>query len=195
MKRIICSIQLLFISILLINSTASALSITDTQSITTDGGSANIDVSVTREAATFSVTLPTSFPVNISSTGEVITAPEVNMINNGGAEVLIKKIEIQSGTGWELKPYNASILNALPVNTKALGWQMTVGGESVSTQNSGTSEVLVENNPVYSGGMKIPSGNSIAINYNVLFPVFINTSKVVSQPATVIFTVGWNIAP
>ena len=73
-----------------------------TQNITTDGGSATIDIPVTREAATFSVTLPTSFPVYLSGTGKVTTSSNVAIRNDSVVEVFVQKIEIKCGTGWTL---------------------------------------------------------------------------------------------
>lgn len=177
----------------IIAMTSLATSSFATQTITTDGGSATIDIPVTREAATFSVTLPTSFPVYLSGTGKVTTSSNVAIRNDSIVEVFVQKIEIKSGTGWTLNSYDINSIKALPVNTKSMGWQMTVGGETVATSATGSSEVLAKNTSYYTGGMKIPAGGSIPVTYNAMFPDRNESSVLKDTSATVIFTVAWNV--
>ena len=55
--------------------------------ISTSGGSQEVPAVLDAEAATFSVTVPTSLPISVSATGEVTTADDVKIVNNSHGAV------------------------------------------------------------------------------------------------------------
>lgn len=147
-------------------------------------GSASVPVNVTREAATFSVVVPTTLPISVDADGNVTTATDTAIINNSGATVAVTKVELNSQSNWTLAAYNRDILN-LPVDAKQFGLQMNIGDKTVATSNSGTSDVLSD-----SLNARIVKGQNCAVNYNALFPA--RTAAVSdTQIANVVFTVGW----
>ena len=147
-------------------------------------GSASVPVNVTREAAIFSVVVPTTLPIAVDADGNVTTATDATIINNSGAPVAVTKVELTSQSNWTLAAYSRDILN-LPVDAKQFGLQMNIGDKTVATSNSGTSDILSD-----SLNAQIAKGQNCAVTYNALFPA--RTAAVSdTQIANVVFTVGW----
>lgn len=153
-------------------------------SVDSTTGSASVPVNVTREAATFSVVVPTTLPISVDADGNVTTATDAAIINSSGAPVAVTKVELASLSDWTLAAYSRDILN-LPVDTRQFGLQMNIGGKTVATSNSGTSDILSD-----SLNARIAKGQNCAVTYNALFPA--QTAAVSdTQIANVVFTVGW----
>ena len=158
--------------------------IDSTKSVDPTTGSASVPVNVTREAATFSVVVPTTLPISVDADGNVTTATDATIINNSSAPVDVTKVELASLSDWTLAAYSRDILN-LPVDAKQFGLQMNIGDKTVATSNSGTSDVLSD-----SLNARIVKGQNCAVTYNALFPA--RTAAVSdTQIANVVFTVGW----
>lgn len=158
--------------------------IDSTKSVDPTTGSASVPVNVTREAATFSVVVPTTLPIAVDADGNVTTATDASIINNSSAPVAVTKVELNSQSNWTLAAYNRDILN-LPVDAKQFGLQMNIGDKTVATSNSGTSDILSD-----SLNAQITKGQNCAVTYNALFPA--RTAAVSdTQIANVVFTVGW----
>ena len=147
-------------------------------------GAASVPVTVAREAATFSVTVPTTLPISADADGNVTTATDAAIINNSGAPVAVTKVELASLSDWTLAAYSRDILN-LPVDTRQFGLQMNIGDKTIATSNSGTSDTLSD-----SLNARIAKGQNCAVTYNALFPA--QTAAVSdTKIANVVFTVGW----
>lgn len=158
--------------------------IDSTKSVDPTTGSASVPVNVTREAATFSVVVPTTLPIAVDADGNVTTATDASIINNSSAPVAVTKVELNSQSNWTLAAYNRDILN-LPVDAKQFGLQMNIGDKTVTTSNSGTSDILSD-----SLNAQITKGQNCAVTYNALFPA--RTAAISdTQIANVVFTVGW----
>lgn len=158
--------------------------IDSTKSVDPTTGSASVPVNVTREAATFSVVVPTTLPISVDADGNVTTATDAAIINSSGAPVAVTKIELASLSDWTLAAYSRDILN-LPVDTRQFGLQMNIGDKTIATSNSGTSDILSD-----SLNARIAKGQNCAVTYNALFPA--QTAAISdTQIANVVFTVGW----
>ena len=158
--------------------------IDSTKSVDPTTGSASVPVNVTREAATFSVVVPTTLPISVDADGNVTTATDATIINNSSAPVAVTKVELASLSDWTLAAYSRDILN-LPVDAKQFGLQMNIGDKTVATSNSGTSDILSD-----SLNAQIAKGQICAVTYNALFPAQ-TTAVSDTQIANVVFTVGW----
>lgn len=158
--------------------------IDSTKSVDPTTGSASVPVNVTREAATFSVTVPTTLPISVDADGNVTTATDATIINNSGAPVAVTKVELNSQSNWTLAAYSRDILN-LSVDAKQFGLQMNIGDKTIATSNSGTSDILSD-----SLNARIAKGQNCAVTYNALFPA--QTAAVSgTRIANVVFTVAW----
>ena len=158
--------------------------IDSTKSVDPTTGSASVPVTVAREAATFSVIVPTTLPISVDANGNVTTATDAAINNNSSAPVAVTKVELTSQSNWTLAAYSRDILN-LPVDTRQFGLQMNIGDKTVATSNSGTSDVLSD-----SLNARIVKGQNCAVTYNALFPAQ-TTAVSDTQIANVVFTVGW----
>ena len=153
-------------------------------SVDSTTGAASVPVNVTREAATFSVVVPTTLPISVDADGNVTTATDATIINSSSAPVAVTKVELTSQSNWTLAAYNRDILN-LPVDAKQFGLQMNIGDKTVATSYSGTSDILSD-----SLNAQIAKGQNCVVTYNALFPA--RTAAVSdTQIANVVFTVGW----
>lgn len=158
--------------------------IDSTKSVDPTTGAASVPVTVAREAATFSVTVPTTLPISVDADGNVTTATDAAINNNSGAPVAVTKVELTSQSNWTLAAYSRDILN-LPVDTKQFGLQMNIGNKTVATSNRGTSDILSD-----SLNARIAKGQNCAVTYNALFPA--QTAAVSgTRIANVVFTVAW----
>ena len=158
--------------------------IDSTKSVDPTTGSASVPVNVTREAATFSVVVPTTLPISVDADGNVTTATDATIINSSSAPVAVTKVELNSQSNWTLAAYSRDILN-LSVDAKQFGLQMNIGNKTIATSNSGTSDILSD-----SLNARIAKGQNCAVTYNALFPA--QTAAVSdTQIANVVFTVGW----
>lgn len=153
-------------------------------SVDSTTGAASVPVNVTREAAIFSVVVPTTLPISVDADGNVTTATDAAIINNSGAPVAVTKVELASLSDWTLAAYSRDILN-LSVDAKQFGLQMNIGDKTVATSNSGTSDILSD-----SLNAQIAKGQNCAVTYNALFPAQ-TTAVSDTQIANVVFTVGW----
>lgn len=155
-----------------------------------------VDIPVTREAATFNVTVPTSLPLHVSTNGEVTTATNAKLVNNSGAPVYVKKVEINTVGDWTLAAYDEAGLPDADADSHMIGWQMSIGGETIQTTTSGSSATLVENKALYKGGMAMGKSGSAdsecAVDYDAVLPSM-TTPVSKTTVANVVFTVGWNI--
>lgn len=158
--------------------------IDSTKSVDPTTGAASVPVTVAREAATFSVTVPTTLPISVDADGNVTTATDAAINNNSGAPVAVTKVELASLSDWTLAAYSRDILN-LPVDTRQFGLQMNIGDKTIATSNSGTSDILSD-----SLNARIAKGQNCAVTYNALFPA--QTAAVSgTRIANVVFTVAW----
>lgn len=159
-------------------------SLRDGTSVDSTTGAASVPVTVTRAAATFSVTVPTTLPVSVSADGTVTTATDAVITNNSGGPVSVTKVELTGQNDWTLAAYTQDILN-LPVDTKQFGLQMNISDKTVATSSSGASEVLSD-----SLNARITKGQKCPVIYDALFPAQ-TTAASNEQIANVVFTVGW----
>lgn len=153
-----------------------ALSITSTSAALTGGGTSDTPVTITADAATFSVTVPTTIPIYVSADGTVTTSNNFKLINNSCADVLVSNLYVSVSDPWQLVDFSEDF-STKPVGSKYLALQF------------GPCDVYVD-------GTTNLASSTIRANGFKLMPL---TAKVTPQReassnldiAKVIFTVGW----
>ena len=75
--------------------------------ITTVGGAKEVPVSVSVEAPTFSVTIPTGLPIDVSSTGDVTVANNAKITNNSHAATKVSNLSITGASGWNTLDFDS----------------------------------------------------------------------------------------
>lgn len=150
-----------------------------------DTGSASVPITVTRTAMTFSVTVPTTLPVDIAADGTITTADNVVITNSCPASIVISQIEVQSLSDWTLIPYSKGVGGSLPPDDKNVGLQLIAADKSFATKADGESEIIGSD-----CGVTIASKSSCSIKY--VAEISAQLSALASeQVANVIFTVDW----
>ena len=149
-------------------------------------GSASVPITVTREAMVFSVTLPTTLPLNVASDGIITTANNAVITNNCAAYIDISQIQVQAINDWTLIPYSKGSGKNLTPASKNIGLQLTIGSKSVATKSTGASEVVGS----YCATNIAPK-SSCSIAYTAEIPAQPSALTNV-QVANVIFTVDWS---
>lgn len=159
--------------------------IDSTKSVDPTTGSASVPVNVTREAATFSVTVPTSLPISVDADGNVTTATDAAIINNSGAPVAVKSVEVIGQNKWEIAPYDKVTVRSLPVNTMSFGLRIELGGIAAATSINGPSEILA-----YNSNIDIDRQQELTITYDALIPAQEKGIRD-TQIANVVYTIAW----
>lgn len=159
--------------------------IDSTKSVDPTTGSASVPVNVTREAATFSVVVPTTLPISVDADGNVTTATDAAIINNSGATVAVKSVEVIGQNKWGIAPYDKVTVRSLPVNTMSFGLRMELGGIASATSINGPSEILA-----YNSNIDIDRQQKLTITYDALIPAQENGIRN-TQIANVVYTIAW----
>ena len=157
------------------------------QKVDSSTGAADVPITVTRDAPTFSVTVPTSMPISVGADGEVTTAGDVTIKNNSSRSVCVKSVVINAASGWTLAKFDKAAMRNEAIDAKKLGFSMTMGTQTAATTTTGQSETI---GSYTASDITIDAGSQLAINYDAIIPA--QTSGLAQeQAASVIFTVDW----
>lgn len=158
--------------------------------ISSSGSTGSVPIEISAEASTFSVTVPTSIPLNVDANAAVTCANNLKIINNSPAVVYVQQVKVQDGD-WSITDFNGgdrSSLASAAVNSNKLGIALTPdGGNRIATSGSGTQ---------YIGGYPnwaVASGGELGLQCEAIATA-VSEAKSNVQAASVVFTVGWNEA-
>lgn len=152
-----------------------------------ENGAADIPITVTREAATFSVTVPTSLPVTVAADGTVTVADNATIENNGSGAVCVKNVKVTASENWALASFDKSAMLKEAPGTKKVGLSITMGSKTAATSAAGQSEDIgsYDNTDI-----TIAAGNKLKVTYDATIPAQPN-GLTQEQAASVIFTIDW----
>lgn len=150
--------------------------------VTAFADSSNVPVDLTVEAPIFSVTVPTSLPITLTSTGDVVVADNAAIVNNSAGPVVITGITTNGINGWATEDYDAFAPNSVKLNTKNFGMALTLGSANIHTKGGNLND--------FSGSITLAKGESLPLIYNAKVPAQKEASSN-NQIAEVIFTVNW----
>ena len=174
--------------------------------IETDGGNGSTPVYLsstqdgtiggTPAATAMSVTIPTSFPMAMSQTGDVTTADNTKIVNNSYGAVRVKSVTITAGTGWKLTAFgNKATLASEKVDSNKLGFAMKLGsGAQVATDASNVTSKTLISSPVtgcYMSGNGDTAHNFIDITYSAIVTP-LSEAVTNANVANVVFVVEWD---
>lgn len=188
-KRIIAG---LMAAIMLMGMT-SAMAADETVNITTDGGSGTTTVTLTAEAATFSVDVPTGIPIKVNSDGTVTVPSNLAITSASSAPVKVTKVEMTNGT-WNLVGYDAANMAAEKVGSKKLAFSITAGADGVDKATLKTADMA---EGVTSQELGTPNWTIAAKTGSLPIELAAKASTVseaitaAENAATVVFTIGW----
>ena len=152
------------------------------------GGTGSAVVNLDVEAPTFSVTVPTALPINVSADGEVTTSSEAKIVNNIHGSVIVTNVTVTGKTYWQVVEADKD-MSSVAVNTKEFG--MTINGDKTTAEGA----LTFSQGNWAAIGAKDDAGNTdeLAITYDaVVAPQASNIDA--TEIADIVFTVGWNTA-
>lgn len=162
----------------------------DGQQVTGEGGGeGQVPVELTQSATTFDVTVPTVLPIYVDGNGNVTTAEDVYIVNNGYGMVEVSGLEISGSNGWATVDFGTD-MTKVPVNTKQLG--MEINGNE--TTGADVIEFDASKFAIMDGiGTSTEDGNKAEITYDAVVPAA-SDAIVNAAVANVVFTIEWHMA-
>lgn len=156
--------------------------------IDASGGTGSATVNLDVEAPTFSVTVPTSLPINVSADGEVSTAQDAKIVNNSHGSVIVTNVTVTGKNGWQIVEADKD-MSGVKVNAKEFG--MTINGDKTTAEGN----LLFSQDNWAAIGAKDDAGNTdeLAITYDAVVAPQANNMDG-AEVASIVFTVGWNTA-
>lgn len=154
---------------------AGDLSVTPDAPITSEGSSQDIPVTLTADPMQFSVTLPSSLPITVDSTGKVYTASNAEIVNYSSRPVRVTDVIMESADGWTLIGYD----NCVPSSGSVA---LDIEGVK-STGNNINDFTLASYDPIG------PDGDALHLDYTALLPTFYE--ELVLYPVNVTFVINW----
>lgn len=157
----------------------------ESQTVTSDGGSATTTVTLTADAAIFDVIVPTAIAIKVNADGSVTCPSDVKIVNNSTAAVKVSAIEMRKGT-WSLVPFTTDMSVEL-VDANKLGFSMTAGGNTVKTTSSADSQTLTHN----AANWTIGKSANLPIQCSAVASAVSRATSTASTAASIIFTLTW----
>lgn len=179
-------------------SMALAASLMSVPAMAADIGTANgtgeTPVTITAEATTFNVTVPTSIPLTVKADGTVGVPTGLKIVNNSAGKVKVTAVTAENGT-WTLADYNGGKRDKLAsekVNAKKLGLSLSAGNAAVTTGENGALSKVDSTKWVMDG--KDSGKNELPITVGAIATA-VSEAKTFADAdaaAKVIFTIGWD---
>lgn len=146
--------------------------------ISTAGGTSTVPVTLTTTAATFSVTVPTAFPISVAADGDVTCADNLMITNNSNGQIKVSGVQLTGKNGWSLVDFTTDFAKKA-ANTKEFGFKL----QGINVPSSGRADI--------SSFTAIDGNTSLDVIYDAT--VAVQASALTdSEIASVVFTIGWN---
>lgn len=160
----------------------------NTGNVSSSGSTGSVPVALTAEATTFSVTVPTSIPLNVDASAAVTCADNLKIINNSAGPVEVTAIAVQNNA-WSIVSFNGgnrSSLASEKVNSNKLGLALKPsGGTQIATATTGNQNLTPTD-----GEWVIPAGGNLPFECaGIATAVSASASNV--EAAKVVFTLAW----
>ena len=180
--------------------------------ISTAGGDGAAQVTLTAEATTFNVTVPTTIPINVDANG-IVTTPEINVVaitNNSFGQVKVSSVTAvgatpAGGSAWTITDYNngdKSIISDLPVDSNKVAIAFTpykaadtvtpatVAGTQIATaDDTGVMTISTPNDWVIDG----TAGAKPVLQLKTdAITTAVSSTQATAHIANIVFVIGWN---
>ena len=158
-------------------------------------GAGTTPVTVTAEASTFNVTVPTAIPLAVKADGTVTVPENVEIINNSSGPVKVTSVAMNN-SAWSMTDYNGgdrAKLAAAKVGSKKLGLSLTAKNESEASKKDGNqtfspTKWLMQGKDGGTANAKLP------ITVGAIATANDTAISVAETAANVIFTLAWDAA-
>lgn len=158
-------------------------------------GAGTTPVTVTAEASTFNVTVPTEIPLAVKADGTVTVPENVEIINNSSGPVKVTSVAMNN-SAWSMTDYNGgdrAKLAAAKVGSKKLGLSLTAKNEAEASNKDGNqtfspTKWLMQGKDGGTANAKLP------ITVGAIATANDTAISVAETAANVIFTLAWDAA-
>ena len=155
------------------------------RNISEDGGITTVPIELEVTVPAFSVTLPTSLPLNVSSSGVVNTSNDIKIINNSHGSIKVTDVIVSGKNGWEIVDYNNFDITSEKVNAKKIAIKIN--------QNKTNGENSIDFDANFWNAIDGRNGNGsneLPIVYNAKIPAQTNSLNG-ETVANIVFVVKW----
>lgn len=158
-------------------------------------GAGTTPVTVTAEASTFNVTVPTAIPLAVKADGTVTVPENVEIINNSSGPVKVTSVAMNN-SAWSMTDYNGGSrakIAAEKVGSKKLGLSLTAKNEAEASNKDGNqtfspTKWLMQGKDGGTANAKLP------ITVGAIATANDTAISVAETAANVIFTLAWDAA-
>lgn len=158
-------------------------------------GAGTTPVTVTAEASTFNVTVPTAIPLAVKADGSVTVPENVEIINNSSGPVKVTSVAMNN-SAWSMTDYNGgdrAKLAAAKVGSKKLGLSLTAKNEAEASNKDGNqafspTKWLMQGKDGGTANAKLP------ITVGAIATANDTAISVAETAANVVFTLAWDAA-
>ena len=158
-------------------------------------GAGTTPVTVTAEASTFNVTVPTAIPLAVKADGTVTVPENVEIINNSSGPVKVTSVAMNN-SAWSMTDYNGgdrAKLAAAKVGSKKLVLSLTAKNEAEASNKDGNqtfspTKWLMQGKDGGTANAKLP------ITVGAIATANDTAISVAETAANVIFTLAWDAA-
>lgn len=185
----------LLMSSALIASALSMSAFAAPDGLVTAPGAGTTPVTVTAEASTFNVTVPTAIPLAVKADGSVTVPENVEIINNSSGPVKVTSVAMNN-SAWSMTDYNGGSrakIAAEKVGSKKLGLSLTAKNEAEASNKDGNqtfspTKWLMQGKDGGTANAKLP------ITVGAIATANDTAISVAETAANVIFTLAWDAA-
>ena len=158
-------------------------------------GAGTTPVTVTAEASTFNVTVPTAIPLAVKADGTVTVPENVEIINNSSGPVKVTSVAMNN-SAWSMTDYNGGSrakIAAEKVGSKKLGLSLTAKNEAEASNKDGN-QTFSPTKWLMQGKDGGAANAKLSITVGAIATANDTAISVAETAANVIFTLAWDAA-
>ena len=158
-------------------------------------GAGTTPVTVTAEASTFNVTVPTAIPLAVKADGTVTVPENVEIINNSSGPVKVTSVAMNN-SAWSMTDYNGGSrakIAAEKVGSKKLGLSLPAKTEAMASKTDGN-QTLTPSQWLMQGKDGGTANAKLPITVGAIATANDTAISVAETAANVIFTLAWDAA-
>lgn len=158
-------------------------------------GAGTTPVTVTAEASTFNVTVPTAIPLAVNANGTVTVPKNLEIINNSSGPVKVTSVAMNN-SAWSMTDYNGGSrtkIAAEKVGSKKLGLSLKAKAEELASKTDGN-QTLTPSQWLMQGQDGGADNAKLPITVGAIATANDTAISVAETAANVIFTLAWDAA-
>lgn len=159
----------------------------------TTPGAGTTPVTLTADASTFNVTVPTEIPLAVKADGTVTVPKNVEIVNNSSGPVKVTSVAMNH-SAWSMTDYNGGSrtkIAAEKVGSKKLGLSLKAKTEELASKTDGD-QTLIPTKWLMQGKDGGTDNAKLPITVGAIATANATAISVSETAANVIFTLAWD---